>query len=146
MKAQVESSRHAALARVEWLPAEPAAAAAALDSLLADCEDSVRSAARRLVSSAPRVFQRPDDPVDLWRERAFEVIDGHRWISGQFDRVLIHRNSAGVPRSACLVDFKSGAHADRQRYSRQMSLYRVALANLLGLASEAIELQLLTPA
>ena len=136
---------HEALRRIEWLdvnaPQPPELPQADLDL------------------SAPSAFRdaltRPPGAVDLWRERAFERIDGDRWVSGVFDRVVFFDESGKL--RADIFDFKSNrrrpdeseeAFAQRMvaTYAAQMSDYRQALAQLSGLSPSAIRCTLLLTA
>ena len=82
---------------------------------------------------------KPEADVQLWRERAFDVVIGDEMISGVFDRVHLFADRAEI------IDFKTekagGEAADR--YCPQLQLYRSALAKLTGLEEPAISCQLL---
>jgi len=82
----------------------------------------------------------------LWREKSFDVILDNKWISGIFDRVVVLLDAGGKPLSAQLTDYKSNRTDDPRKieelarvYLPQMSLYRLALSNLLNLPEEKIE-------
>jgi ATP-dependent helicase/nuclease subunit A len=85
----------------------------------------------------------------LWRERHFDVVIDSRWITGSFDRVVIEQDERGSPLGATVYDFKTDdiAAADvRSRavlYSRQMLLYRDALAHILHISPSRIRQVLL---
>ncbi len=92
-----------------------------------------------------RELTRPDGASELWREQAFDVILGNRWISGKFDRVVIHRDDKGVPVRAVILDYKSKASGGKDispGYRRQMSLYSEALCRMLGIDGKAVECRL----
>jgi ATP-dependent helicase/nuclease subunit A len=85
------------------------------------------------------VWQRPTGRADLWRETAFEAILDGDWISGRFDRVVIHRDATGVPIQARLYDFKTGVRGSPGgSHFGQLQLYSGALGSLLGLAPECV--------
>jgi hypothetical protein len=68
------------------------------------------------------------------------ILDG-QWVSGVFDRVLIHRSGEGFPIAAIIYDFKSdhGSAAEiEERYAGQMEVYRKAIIKLLGLPSSQV--------
>lgn len=83
--------------------------------------------------------------AELWRERAFEVAMAGVWITGVFDRVVVHRNAAGVAVAADVIDFKTDRVAPGQlladavtRHSGQLDLYRSVVATLSGLPIRAV--------
>ncbi len=134
---------HAALARVEWLPATPGAQPAGLDP--ADLDLAAPSPLRD-------ALVRPADAVDLWRERSFEQLAGGEWISGTFDRVVF-RGEVGA-RRAEIYDWKTNrrrpdetedAFARRmaETYAGQMRAYRAAVARLAGLPADRVSSTLL---
>ncbi len=112
---------HALLAKIEWL--SEAEIPQELETFFAS-------------PTAREIFRKPPTPHLLWRERAFECeIDG-RWVAGIFDRVLIHQDTTETPVKTELVDFKTGSADDatlEKRHAAQMSVYREAVALLLGL-------------
>lgn len=136
---------HEALSRIAWIgPAAPQ-------------PDGVPAAELDLASdSAFRdALARPPDAIDLWRERAFELVADGEWISGTFDRVVFRDGPGG--RSAEIIDFKTNRRRDgeseaafalrlRDTYEGQMAGYRRALAHLSGLAADAIRCTLLLAA
>jgi hypothetical protein len=93
-------------------------------------------------------LSKPAGAAEVWREKAFDVILGSRWISGKFDRVVIHKDRAGAPVRAVIVDYKSkgsGGTAGENilpGYKRQMALYREALCYMLGVDDTAVECRL----
>ncbi len=147
---------HALLAKVEW--SEGADAELILAGWKPDrvfSEDVQRDAAFqfRALLAAPEVKQalaRPSGPVSLWREMAFELVDGSDWISGVFDRVVVRRNPAGQAVHAVVMDFKSNRiesesdmPAAAALYDHQLRLYRRALSRILRLADDDVEIQIL---
>ncbi|MEI8078173.1 MAG: 3'-5' exonuclease, partial [bacterium] len=93
---------------------------------------------------------RPAGPCWLWREKSFEVILDGAWVSGAFDRVVVQLDAAGRPRTAVILDYKSNQIREESdletlagAYRPQMTLYRQALARILGIKSDTITVQLL---
>ena len=87
--------------------------------------------------------------MSLWRERRFEVVKGEQWITGAFDRVVIHRNEDGHALGATVYDFKTddvtGNAAVRARaahYAPQMRTYRDVIAGMLHIRPKDISLVL----
>lgn len=133
---------HEALSRIAWL--EPDAPQPA-DIPRGELDLTQPSAFRDALTLRSGVS-------DLWRERAFELIEGDEWISGTFDRVVFF--GAQSDRSAEIFDFKSNrrrsdeteqAFAQRLRatYAAQMANYRRALSRLSGIGESAIRCSLL---
>ncbi len=92
------------------------------------------------------VFTRPEQPYELWRERAFDVFLDNKWVSGVFDRVLILRSDRDEPISAIIYDFKTdhGSAEDIEaRYAGQMDIYCRAAAQILGLNQNSVKSSLL---
>ena len=123
-----------AYAAIEWADAETAA---------------------QLPEAFRPAFVRPGAAASVWRERAYELVDGDCWETGQFDRVVFV--GSGADRVATIYDFKTNAReageseaafAARMRtlYAPQMALYRQALSRLSGLVVERIGAQLLLEA
>ena len=140
------TSLHEALARIDWLPAEPGEQPAGIDA--ADLDLSSPSPLRD-------ALVRPADAVDLWRERSFEQLAGAEWISGTFDRVVFR--GEGEDRRAEIYDWKTNrlrpgetpdAFATRmaETYAGQMRAYRAAVARLAGLPADCVSSTLLLAA
>ena len=138
---------HDLLRQIEWLDNSGGALAAlAAEGLDLTPPSAFRDALRR----PPR-----GGVVELWRERAFELLDGDEWVSGTFDRVVFIEE--GGHRRIELYDFKSNrprggegeaAFAERMRrtYAGQMDTYRRALARLTGAPPSDIRATLLLTA
>jgi ATP-dependent helicase/nuclease subunit A len=95
------------------------------------------------------VLTKPPRNPDLWRERGFEVVDGNRWVSGVFDRVVILRDQNGKALGATVFDFKTDEVTDdaalaelARQYKPQMEAYRSALSQMLGLQKTKVALKL----
>ena len=95
---------------------------------------------------AKDVFTKPDQPHNLWRERAFDVTLDGQWVSGVFDRVLVYLSEVGEPTSAIIYDFKTdyGSSAEiEERYAGQMEVYRQAVCKLLAIPSKSVSTKIL---
>jgi ATP-dependent exoDNAse (exonuclease V) beta subunit len=119
---------HSLFESIKWLDGEWVAPPASMNP---DAVLMVREClASREVNS---LFKEPEVETEVWREKRFDLVLGEEWISGCFDRVVIHRDGkkiAGVD----LIDFKTnicGAEELRDHYAAQMGKYREVLAHLL---------------
>jgi len=121
---------HAALATIEWsdrgdldFPGHDPAVVRRVREFLGGRE-------------AAGIFTRPAEPVEVWRERAFDVVLEGQWVSGVFDRVHVFRDSGGEVRSATVFDFKTDKGTEMEiaeRHAAQIEIYRQAVARLLAL-------------
>ncbi len=92
------------------------------------------------------LFIKQEEQVEVWREKAFELLIDGEWISGVFDRVvLVRAEVGGKVEKADIIDYKTSrvegekAIATEAEYYRpQMTVYRQALAKLTGLAEKDI--------
>jgi ATP-dependent helicase/nuclease subunit A len=147
---------HALFELVEWsgAGAEDAAISAWRDGIgsRAGASGAVETEFRNAMAAPAfrEALARPPGPAELWRERRFEMADGDRWISGCFDRVVIHRDAGGRAVSAEVLDYKSndvrtGPETDEaaESYRSQMDLYRRCLSRMLDLPAERILARLL---
>ena len=87
---------------------------------------------------------KPKGNVQLWRERAFDVVVENELISGVFDRVHLFDNRAEI------IDFKTDRVGDEaslkqaaEKHAPQMATYRQALAKLTGFAESTIRCNLM---
>ena len=144
-RADFGSRIHKTLQHLAWLDSTSPHPSSALD--LRDQPPDIAATVRALLATpAIRVlFTRPSAPCDLWRETPFELVLGDRWISGQFDRVHLHRDAAGRALRADIIDFKTDRIASPEslaattaRHHPQLATYREALARLVGLPESAI--------
>ena len=77
--------------------------------------------------------------VELWRERAFEVVLDNVWVTGVFDRVVVINDAAGRPKRAVVYDFKTDRVSEEQmvtavaRHEGQLNMNRRVVAVLAGL-------------
>ena len=83
-------------------------------------------------------FIKPIDLVQLWRERAFDVVIDGEMVSGVFDRVHLFSDNAEI------IDFKSDkiGGAGVKLHIFQLQSYRKALAKLTGLDESVIKCKL----
>ena len=126
------SDVHRALARIAWI-----------EDGLPDFGDLPESAQQLIYDflktrTAMRLFKKPATPQFLWRERAFDVMIDGQWISGAFDRVVVHLGDGGEPVRAAIYDFKTSESEIAGTYGEQMNLYRKSLSCLIGLAENKI--------
>ncbi len=148
MRRELGSAVHLLLQGVEWLDEPdsfipPPAPAGGDKELWQSAVAHVRSALD--MPEISTVFQQPEGPVTLWRERRFEVVRGEEWITGAFDRVVIQRNQDGRPVYATIYDFKTddirgsaAVSARSAHYAPQMRTYRDVLSHMLGLRTKNV--------
>jgi ATP-dependent exoDNAse (exonuclease V) beta subunit len=137
---------HDLLAEVEWLD-EGGARERAADWAQRDLEPGVREAALRCLRSPELAGMWTRQPrVEVWRERAFEIVLDGAWVTGRFDRVLVEREAGGRVRRAVVFDFKTDRDADgarlavaAARHAAQINVYRRVVARLTGLPERAVE-------
>jgi ATP-dependent helicase/nuclease subunit A len=130
---------HEALRRVKW--AEDAGQALAAPGLEPEAVAEARTCLRD--PGLAEFFANPGPTATLWRERAFDVILNGVLHSGVFDRVIVHRDAAGRPQAAVLIDFKTEfptptASEAAEQHRPQLEIYREALCHLLRLPPEKI--------
>ena len=98
-------------------------------------------------------FVKPAGFAALWRERSFELLEGGRWTSGQFDRVVFTGDGDG--RRAVVYDFKTNARRRGESdaafaarleamYAGQMAAYRHAVSVLASIPPERVETRILS--
>ena len=82
---------------------------------------------------------------EVWRERSFEVVIDHDWITGVFDRVILERDTKGGISRLTIIDFKTdhgGASGKidtlAAKYSPQLNLYCQVAGILTGVRPEQI--------
>lgn len=134
---------HRLLAQVEWRTGDtkPPGWMTANESAeaLAEAEAALNSSELSAVWSRPAVVH-----VDLWRERAFEMVWDEAWVTGKMDRVVIECAADGRAMRATVYDFKTDRIEVEQipsavsKHDRQMRLYRQATAKLTGLPEHAV--------
>ncbi len=97
------------------------------------------------------VWTKPTDAVsvELWRERAFEVVLDAVWVTGVFDRVVVQRDENGRAKKAVVYDFKTDRFAEEllvgaaARHAGQLELYCRVVAVLTGLNLGSVEGELI---
>jgi len=139
---------HDKLAQVEWVgPQETARFAMAWRNDGAAAEEALaclRAPALAEIWTKPAAFAQ----LEVWRERAFEVVLDGTWVTGVFDRVVVARDDAGHAAMAALYDFKTDRGATRdlvraaERHAGQLALYRRVVATLTGLPVEAVRAEI----
>jgi len=88
--------------------------------------------------------------MEVWNERRFEILLEGEWLSGAFDRVVVHRGKDGQALRAGIIDFKtdrtaSDAEIEKkvEGYRPQLDLYRRVLARVLDIDPSRIDAHLL---
>jgi len=140
---------HRLLAEVEWVePQEVANREMKWRAAPAALVDSVAAAVGCL--RAPEmagVWIKPvgDRSIEVWRERAFEVILDGVWFTGVFDRVIVGRDAGGRVVNVSVIDFKTDRAAQNgtdaqiaEKHTAQINLYRRVAAILTGLPLEEV--------
>jgi ATP-dependent exoDNAse (exonuclease V) beta subunit len=129
---------HEALAGIEWLETS-------IPDLPARSPEARKFVEEFLEKPLAReVFTKPEGSTRLWREQAFDVILDGQWVSGVFDRVVVHCDQKNNPLSAVIYDFKTdqGTNLEIQsRYAGQMNVYQKAVAKLLSIHEELVTFQ-----
>lgn len=95
------------------------------------------------------VFQRPSHNAEARNEWRFDVVVGHRWLTGVFDRVVLERDDRGKLTGATIYDYKTDSvdsEATRAsltgHYGHQLLTYRDALAAITRLPQARIRMVL----
>jgi ATP-dependent helicase/nuclease subunit A len=92
------------------------------------------------------ILKKPDSaPVELWREKSFQLFDGGDYISGTFDRVVVVKKEDGTIDSARILDFKTDAgniDSAVEKYRPQMEMYKRSLSRMLGIQGDKISTSL----
>ena len=121
---------HSLFESIKWLDGEWVAPHAPVNP------DAVRMVRDCLASpEASGLFKEPGVETEVWREKRFDLVLGEEWISGCFDRVVIHREGKAITR-VDLIDFKTDVcdAADLpSKYAAQLGKYREVLGHLLGI-------------
>ncbi|WP_438480112.1 UvrD-helicase domain-containing protein [Oleiharenicola lentus] len=136
---------HALLAEVEWGVSASELGEAwqqrgVSDDVLNEALECVRAPALAELWEKPRGAN-----IQLWRERAFEVVLGGDWITGVVDRVLVELDATGRPVQAVVFDFKTdrvtkkGLPQAMARHEAQLNVYRKVVGVLTGLPVNAVD-------
>ncbi|MEO6994162.1 MAG: 3'-5' exonuclease, partial [Lacunisphaera sp.] len=142
---------HELFADVGWLEDEDvgrweakwrsgAASGEAIDAALA----CLRSAELASVWHRPKTAHR----VELWREKAFEVVLDGVWLTGVFDRVVVEYDADHRAAAIAVIDFKTDRIPDAgpatliARHATQLDLYRRVAALLSGLPAQTVRCSL----
>jgi ATP-dependent exoDNAse (exonuclease V) beta subunit len=147
------TAMHQLAAQLTWLDETPPQRLNELAQLLSP--DFRAAAVRELQISLQRpaiaqCFLRPTGRYELWRERAFTVVQEGIVLHGKFDRVVVEMDAAGAATSATIIEYKTDfirttaeQAAAVQRALPQMENYRLGLGKILQLSSEHIRCELL---
>lgn len=132
---------HEAFEQIEWYQGLPSVTDNVVKETLQNCfeQSDIRS-----------LFTQPSGSTTVWRERAFSYIEGDHLINGVFDRVVLHQGEDGTITRAEIIDFKTDRiHAKKSlkqavaQHRPQLENYRKALARIVGIQENSIELKLL---
>lgn len=129
---------HELFEKVTWLDESQDVGSRPASQLVSDC---------LAVDSISQHFTRPSLPETDYKllcEQPFETQQEGRWISGVMDRaVIIYEN--GKPSEVKIIDYKTDASDDgmtssslREKYTEQLEIYRLAMAQITGLEVKRI--------
>ena len=126
---------HKVFEQIEWVDDTTPAKLEPLREAMPEAVDEV---ARCLADeTVAKRLAKPKGNVQLWRERAFDVVVENELVSGVFDRVHLFDDRAEI------IDFKTDRVGDEaslkqaaEKHAPQMATYRQALAKLTGLPSQ----------
>ena len=94
------------------------------------------------------LFARDTLRDEAFRELPVEFMEKNAWWSGVIDRLVLRRNTDGSLRRVVLIDFKTDRVETgtvlRERYSKQLAIYRQAIIAALKLADNQVEAVLLS--
>ena len=100
--------------------------------------------------SIQEIFQKPNTPCILWKEKAFTLSENQVLINGVFDRVHIFLDENNYYQKAQIIDFKTDSFSEEsslaqaiEKHQMQLKSYRNALSKLLNLDKDKIETYLL---
>lgn len=135
---------HKAFQKIEWIDPK--------NLPTFDTSDRVEKTLKNCFANAniQALFQRPETPYLLWREKAFSYIEQDQFISGTFDRVHISLDANGAPTAATIIDFKTERihqsntiEAAIKKHRPQLANYRKCLSKILNLPESSITCSLL---
>jgi ATP-dependent exoDNAse (exonuclease V) beta subunit len=93
------------------------------------------------------LFSKPDGKCEIWKEKRFDTVLDGNWISGCFDRIVLHKDPLGNVTGAEIIDFKTDREKSREElmeaHGGQLRIYRRVLQKLLGLEEQSIRLILI---
>ena len=100
--------------------------------------------------SIQEIFQKPNAPCILWKEKAFSLSENQFLINGVFDRVHIFLDKNNRYQKAQIIDFKTDSISEEpslaqaiEKHQMQLKSYQNALSKLLNLDKDKIETYLL---
>ena len=135
---------HGFLAQVEW--GDEAEASKKLAATWRNGGAAAKEAlACLLAPQLCEIWIKPVEPrMEVWRERAFEIVLDGIWLTGVFDRVLVEKDSFGRAIRSTVYDFKTDRNVAQnlaratERHEAQITLYRRVVAVLTGLPEKMI--------
>ncbi|HSH09301.1 MAG TPA: 3'-5' exonuclease, partial [Oceanipulchritudo sp.] len=146
---QFGTRMHDFLATIEWIPFDDPSA---MQVLMADAEADLADRLQKVLETPVfrEVFEKPLQPVHLWREKPYVLRRGDEIAHGIIDRATLLLDDNGEPERVVIYDFKTDAldpqrSAEAQlleRYALQVERYREAVSILTGLPMEVIEARL----
>ncbi|MED5585029.1 MAG: UvrD-helicase domain-containing protein [Verrucomicrobiota bacterium] len=89
-----------------------------------------------------RLFEKDATEVELYREQALDVIQEGKWLSGIVDRMHVWHGDDGNPEKVIIIDYKTDSITPdeiAEKYAGQMTCYRKALVDILGVEEENTE-------
>lgn len=94
--------------------------------------------------SIRELLSRPQNPTEVWRERAFDARIEDTWVSGVFDRVHQRWPKPNEKSRPLIIDFKTDSSPQEipQSYRDQLLTYRKALAMILSTDTDQIDAKL----
>ena len=140
---------HALFAEVEWADAAEVGRLAAKWSARGTAGEQALAGLRAPELASVWAWPAGAELVEVWRERAFEIVLDGAWMTGVFDRVVIEREARGRAVRATVFDFKTDRVSDEgdvlaavERHSAQLNLYRRVAAVLTDLGDKQITCEL----
>ena len=142
---------HAWLARVEEVETLPTDEPLRADAVR---EGLPPEPTRELLGHWADAVEAPEGPLraaletegadEVWRERAVLALEGENLVRAKVDRVLVWRGDDREPSRARVIDFKTEPPDDAalEIHSPQLLAYRDAVASLLSLPPERVEMRL----
>ncbi len=119
---------HAAFERISWVGEEPLTFSDEAAPVKGILEKSFGAEGIR------RIFTKPSEDTQLYREQRLEAIVEKSWMSGVIDRLHVHPGAGGEAVSVDVIDFKTDqvktSRELRERYTQQMAAYRKALRQI----------------
>jgi len=141
---------HNFLATLEWIPFEDQEA---VDQLIGSVDEDLRERFADFVRNpvSREVFQKPDRPCLLWREKPYALRDGEILTQGIIDRAHVFLDKDGLPEEIIILDYKTdqldpdkpAVQQLEERYAKQLERYVEAVVVLTGLPAERVSTSLI---